>query len=324
MRTCMTKAKLRIIRLRTDRLFHERIMAQYRWKRRGYPLTPSMIFAEKKMGRFTLGTNFRLTFAFQVLVRQTFFWKYAARSIENQVSTTPAHNLFGYALLLQKRQWFSRGRLSPNTLSLRRPREARSAQKAGGAIPPFSTFSPAGPWPTTSLPGDGGSLLIEYRHHWKRNLLGVDARPQVLSFTAMSSAKRVPRNEAGQRLLEWVARRYSPIQVILTSRDDTLLGAGAGTPTFCSTPRKRQQGGLAAAEETREFIFQKTQRVEHEIDDLKLTIQRTEDQVSERVVRRLKEVVKEQLPVIDVGGLSLQIYRNLERMIRTERERRGM
>jgi hypothetical protein len=81
---------------------------------------------------------------------------------------------------------------------------------------------------------------------------------------------------------------------------------------------------MAAAEETREFVFQKAKRFEDEIDDLKLSLRRTEDRINEKVVRQVKEVVKAQVPPVDVGGLSLQVYRNIERIIRAEREKRGM
>jgi hypothetical protein len=76
--------------------------------------------------------------------------------------------------------------------------------------------------------------------------------------------------------------------------------------------------------QVQEPFFQSTKKIEHEIEELKRVVRRTENRIHEKVVRQLREIGAERNLQVDVGQITHQVYRNMERMIRTERERRGM
>ena len=78
------------------------------------------------------------------------------------------------------------------------------------------------------------------------------------------------------------------------------------------------------SEQTRDLIFQGTQRINREIDELKRIVNRTEGKVREQVIHQVREIMAERNRQVDVRDLTVQVYRNMERMIKIERERRGM
>jgi hypothetical protein len=53
-------------------------------------------------------------------------------------------------------------------------------------------------------------------------------------------------------------------------------------------------------------------------------VKKSEDQIHEKVMRQVREIGAERSQKVDMGQLTHQVYRNMERMIRIERERRGM
>jgi len=77
-------------------------------------------------------------------------------------------------------------------------------------------------------------------------------------------------------------------------------------------------------EETGDLIFYSTNQLGREVDELKKIMKKTEDRIQDKVARQLGEIGAERNRQVDMGTLTLQVYRNMERMIRTERERRGM
>jgi hypothetical protein len=74
----------------------------------------------------------------------------------------------------------------------------------------------------------------------------------------------------------------------------------------------------------KELFFLSTNKIEHEIDELKRIVKKSEDQIHEKVMRQVREIGAERSQKVDMGQLTHQVYRNMERMIRIERERRGM
>ncbi len=77
------------------------------------------------------------------------------------------------------------------------------------------------------------------------------------------------------------------------------------------------------ADKAQELIFRDTDKIGREIDKLKGIVKKTEDEIREKVARQLREIMTERNRQVDVGSLTHQVYRNMERMIRIERERRG-
>jgi hypothetical protein len=179
----------------------------------------------------------------------------------------------------------------------------------------------------------------------RQNFFAGDAGHRIFPLTVISSAKTIRLHDSEPRLLEWVARRHLLLPASLKSRKETFPSAFASPPTSSAAPEfegkpaknqgrhlagspleraARKQARMAAATETKEFVFRRTQNIMDEIDILKTTLRRTEDRLNEKVGRQLQEAVKTQIPPIDIGSLSFQVYRNIERMIRAEREKRGM
>ena len=72
------------------------------------------------------------------------------------------------------------------------------------------------------------------------------------------------------------------------------------------------------------LFFKSTHQIERELDEVKRIVKKSEDRVQEKVSRQLREIDTERNRQVDIGQLTHQVYRNMERMIRSERERRGM
>ncbi len=70
------------------------------------------------------------------------------------------------------------------------------------------------------------------------------------------------------------------------------------------------------------LVFQDQGRIEQEIEQIKKTVIETKKSVSEKTVPVFGEAdIKKYL---DINRISSQVYQNIERTIRMERERRGM
>ncbi len=94
-----------------------------------------------------------------------------------------------------------------------------------------------------------------------------------------------------------------------------------GTPVLQGVS---EQGRRRVTERAGELFFRGRDRIEREIDELKRVIRRTETQIDEKVVRQVREFGATRDSEIDVRNLTLRVYRNMERMIRIEQERRGI
>jgi hypothetical protein len=70
------------------------------------------------------------------------------------------------------------------------------------------------------------------------------------------------------------------------------------------------------------LVFQDQGHIEQEIEQIKRTIKETKKSVSEKTVPVFGEAdIKKYL---DINRISSQVYQNIERTIRMERERRGV
>jgi hypothetical protein len=87
-----------------------------------------------------------------------------------------------------------------------------------------------------------------------------------------------------------------------------------------------QSGGATLNTGVLDFYFHRQRRIEQEVDEIKRIVIEAGEEIRERSLshRYLGEVdsaIKRQL---DIDRISDQVYRNIERRIRMERERRGM
>ncbi len=71
-----------------------------------------------------------------------------------------------------------------------------------------------------------------------------------------------------------------------------------------------------------DLFFKSTHQIE--LEKVKRIVKKSEDRLQEKVSRQLREIVTERNRQVDIGQLTHQVCRNMERMIRSERERRGM
>ena len=355
MRTFSLKTEPRHLQLCTDRLFHERLRARF-LRKRTFLLMSEMIFESKRRIRFVMQANLALSFSIQVVNRQTLLCKWVAGFYGSRVSTTLAHNFLEEVFLRQERPGLSRVRLTHDALLIQHHKTLPEPQ--AGCVPkpsldtraPVFLFGRPEPVPATSSPREAGGRSDEVHHTARRNFLDVDPRRQILALTVISSIKSAHRHDFERRLSEWVTRRHLPFPVSLKSRKETFpsadskrkvgsaadRNASGSTPVIGAAPefegmvakkKKKQElylAGLLVRAAAQEFVFPRTKKIVDEIDILKTSLRRTEERINDKVVRELKEVVKTQIPKVDIGSLSFQVYRNIERMIRTEREKRGI
>jgi hypothetical protein len=78
------------------------------------------------------------------------------------------------------------------------------------------------------------------------------------------------------------------------------------------------------SDKAQELILRDTDKIGREIDELKGIVKKTEDELREKIGRQVREIMTGRNRQVDIGSLTLQVYRNMERMIRLERERRGV
>ena len=104
-----------------------------------------------------------------------------------------------------------------------------------------------------------------------------------------------------------------------TTTAAALKGASVNEPSFVRGTKTVPDGAHVRA-----LFFQSTNNIEHEIEELKRVVRSTEDHIREKVVRQLAEIGAESKQRVDIGHITHQVYRNMEKMIRIERERRGM
>jgi|GEM_PF-4342561 len=73
-----------------------------------------------------------------------------------------------------------------------------------------------------------------------------------------------------------------------------------------------------------EFLLRNNRNLENRLKQLQDMVRQTEQRLQAKVLERVQEAVEAQRHPLEIKNLSLQVYRHIERLIRSERERRGM
>ena len=303
--------RLNNVKLRSDRFFSERIMGKYVGMRNRYPAMPQIVFGDKASQSFSFRLNMLLSFPMQVLNRYSLYRKNIHTSFHQQISSAP---VFSGAL----RQGFERKGVAWNlsaargaiTASFRQGYAMTAAgevQQASRVVSNqsamFRVLSPA--------------ALLRGQREERMRYAGETRHKRFLASLDEKYIRLVHRTFVDQ-----ISKRQGILRKQLERRHETPVFAlrpeTAGIP---ATPG-RNRGSLT--EQARELIFRGTDTIGREINDLKRIVKKTEDQVREKVAHQVREMMNDQDRKVDVGSLTLQVYRNIERMIRLERERRGM
>jgi hypothetical protein len=125
------------------------------------------------------------------------------------------------------------------------------------------------------------------------------------------------------KLLERIFESQGMMRKEMKIRHMTSYPAAVATP-FNEASFKRGQKTVTGGAMGRDLFFQSANKIEHEIEELKRVVRSTEDHIREKVAHQLREIGVERNQKVDIGQITHQVCRNMERMIRIERERRGM
>jgi hypothetical protein len=310
-----------ILRLRSDRFFSERIMGKYAGMRNRFPAMPQMIFGEKasRFFSFRFRLNMLLAFPVQVMNRYSLYRKDIYPSFDptafGPFFTTIPSPVFSDSV----RQGSHWKQVVQNILT------------AHGAIAASSRLSYA---------RTGANAVKQVFNSFVSELLAMFGHPSPAAVQRGSGETRTrygspTRNErffasfakqfsrhAHRTFVDEISKRQSMLREELKRRHEMLVVAlQSGTAGIHAASEPSRE---SLTEKAQELIFRGTDKIEQEIDELKRIVKKTEDRVHEKVARQLREIVTERNRQVDVGTLTLEVYRNMERMIRIERERRGM
>jgi hypothetical protein len=294
--------------------FHERILGKYLVRGLLFPVAPQMLFSRRATRFFSFSAGNALAVQLQILNRFSLFFNGRTSPVSHAGSSQLSYHLPVAALSFRERSRVP-GEKFHQTVFLAGTRKMRSRQTIhpGGAVLPSMAglaFERGGEH------GFNDKVVRRFRIH---NLFGShENRGRLISrvFSGPHAGRTThgvsPRGSSDQKhrsLSEEVRTR--PVMPSLRLSDATVF------------PKIRRQYRGTVTEEPRGYFLQGSIRIEREISELKRIVRKTDEEIRRDVSQRISAIAEMNRPV-DVGGLSLQVYRNIERMIRSERERRGM
>jgi len=307
-------------KLCSDRFFSARIMRKYLGKRNRFSGMSQMIFGEKASRFFSFRLNMLLAIPTRVMNRYFPHRKDLHPSFDQTVSSHFFNTIFSPAIPDAVRQEFHWKKVVwsflavPGALAAAATRlgYARAVARAVGQG--FNSFA--------------GGLSTLFSHPSTAAL----QRGLMENLTRYGGSTRLERSFASfdeklirltnRTFIDQISKRQSMVGGELKRRHERQVFAfPSGTAGIHAASGR---GRAAVTGEAGELIFHGTDKIGREIDELKRIVRNTEDKVHEKVSRQLREISTERNQKIDVGNLTLQVYRNMERMIRLERERRGM
>jgi hypothetical protein len=304
--------RLNNVKLRSDRFFSERIMGKYVGMRNRYPAMPQIVFGDKASQSFSFRLNLLLSFPMQVMNRYSLYRKDIHTSFHQKISSAP---VFSGAL----RQGFERKGVAWNLSAARGAVTASFRQgyamTAAGAVPQtsHSFVNNQSAMFRVLLP----SALLRGQREERMRYAGETRHKRFFASLAEKYIRLVHRTFVDQISGRQVIRK----EELMRRHETPVFAFLPETAGIHATPG-RSRGSLAT--QARELIFRGTDTIGREINDLKRIVKKTEDQVREKVAHQVRDMMNDQDRKVDVGSLTLQVYRNIERMIRLERERRGM
>jgi polyhydroxyalkanoate synthesis regulator phasin len=294
-------------------------MAKYAGMRNRFPAMPQMVLDSKAPRSFSYRLNMLLSLPMQVMNRYSLYRKDIHTSLY-QISSAPVITSIGSPVFSGAlRQGFERKRVARNFPAADGPIAASSrlayAMKEDNAVTKVlnSFINDQSAMFRGLLP----SAIQGRQRESQIRYAGKTRHQRFFASLAEKYIRLVQRTFVDQ-----ISRRQGIMRKQPERRHETLgfavLPETAGIHAASGRSRK------SLTEQARELIFRGTDKIGREIDELKRTVKKTEDQVREKIAHQVREMMHDQNRKVDVGSLTLQVYRNIERMIRTERERRGM
>lgn len=294
--------RLNNVKLRSDRFFSERIMGKYARMKNRFPAMAQMVFGERASRSFAFKLKMLLSVPVQIMNRYSLLSTDVNASI-HQASYAPAFNaIFSHVFSDALRQKFRSEQVvqhfpaAPSTVAAFL-RLIYALTEVNAAKQVFN------------------SNVNDYSAIFKSPLRATVERGRSenqIRNAGKTRPKRIFTHLVGQGIL---------MKQLEMRRETRLFSPRSGTAVIHAISQQRRK---SVTEKELELIFGNTDRIGREIDEMKRTLKKTEDRVQEKVAHQLRDIVSEQNRRVDIGQLTQQVYRNMERMIRSERERRGM
>ena len=311
--------RLNNMELRSDRFFPEKIMGKYVGKASRFRAMTHMIFGKKATRFFSFKLNMILSVPLQVMGRYSLPRKIIHPSSNQTVSAPVFTSIFTPVSSDSVRREFHWKQVVQNflgahgaTAGFSQLGYARTA--ANAATQAFNYFATE----LSAMFRHPSPAAIQ-RERWE-DLTRYGSETGNEGFF-VSFAKQLVRR-ARRRSVDQISEGQSMLWEELKRRHETPVFALQSGIAGIHETSGRSRASLA--EEAQELIFRGTDKIGREIDELKGIVKKTEDQVHEKVAHQVREIMAERNRQVDVGSLTLQVYRNMEKMIRIERERRGM
>jgi len=309
--------RLNNMKLRSDRIFSERITGKYSGMSNRLPAMPQIVFGDRALRSFSFRLNMLISFPMQVMNRHSLFRLHTSfhRPAPAPVFASIVNPVYSGAL----RREFGKKRVLENLLAAQRAITAFFRQgyapKAADAVPQVSRFFVGDQ--SARFRGLLPSAILGGQREESTRSAGATRHKRFFASLAGQVIRLVHRTFVGQ-----ISGRQGILVEELRRRHETPIFAfRPETAGIHASPGRSRE---ALPEQARELIFRGTDRIGREIDDLKKTVKKSEDQVREKVAHQVREMLRDQNRKVDVGNLTHQVSRNIERMIRIERERRGM
>jgi len=307
-------------KLCSDRFFSARIMSKYLGKRNRSSGMPQMIFGEKASRFFSFRLQMLLTIPAKVMNRYFPYRKDLYPSFDHAVSARFFTTFFSPAFSNAVRQEFHWKQVVwsllavPGALAAAASRLGYARAVARAVRQGFNSFAGG----LSTLFSHPSTAALQRGHRENLTRYGRSTRHE--RFFA-SFAEKVIRH-TNRTFIDQISKRRSMVGGELKRRLETPVFAlpSRASGIHAASGRRRD----AVTGEAGEIIFHNTDKTGREMDELRRVVKKTVDGVHEKVARQVREIMTERNQQVDVGNLTLQVYRNMERMIRLERERRGM
>jgi hypothetical protein len=288
-------------------------MSRYSGMKQRFPSMPRMVFGERASRFISLKLAMLLAVPVMILNRYAMPGVQIRTSIHHAVHAPAFAEAIGPVFSSTVHQVFRMERVSRN----RPVAPAAAVLGPGRAMMSSRIFNS----PVHDRPGMIGYHSSAAMHAWYGTFMTLYAADPGRMGSSGSPSGQVGRPAQGT-FIDRIRGRHG-IRVDLPVRRHV-------PPAIDVLPKKAaahvtsRLGGEVLAGYAHELVFRKGVKTGNEIMEMKRILKETEDRVREKVSRQLGEMVTERNRQVDIGQLTHQVSRNIERMIRSERERRGM
>ncbi|HMK56402.1 MAG TPA: hypothetical protein VK448_07185 [Dissulfurispiraceae bacterium] len=301
------------IRLCFDRYFSGAISRKYLIRRRVYAFAPALTFRKKAGRGFSLKTDFFVSVALRMMRRYSFqntiLFQVKEGAAGRSVEIPAAYSRISHhAIQITNRAVFNSFDLAAV------PSQAKSGRIASVTL---TKIHPSGV-------GQGQTAIRERSRGRKAAGPSQQQYKSIHSERNMFSSSAMSLHYRGAEFIERIFNRAEMQKERVTNRYAAAPSARLMTTGIGLSSSRSEQAGVSVAPAERRIVFQLDGRVRQEVKEMKSFVRKTEERVREDVISRIREITSERGQAVDVGQLTNQVCRNIERMIRSERERRGM